>query len=830
MVKEEIYNKFLNFLNEGTAAVVKSNRDNLEDFLRDNITYERSEKIVLEHERRDKNFNIPPDIFFALSLVDYMPPELELRFKPEFTLEGILFRRQRVSGPGILEHMIPYRKEIRTYLKFQLSPDAGQEMSRSAKYAEKIVRRIRKFDKYYRQEMSISAHDILQRIKKPLINNNKDNALSFYNSIIRCELDSAGKGMGSRTKESNLGTPARHLPFCLKLAGKLDNAEIPVTEELIYESIYKILIKKTFPQIHIKETREIIKKVMDMEVPLDYREIKTLMVSKYKIPPFVIKLLNSCRYEERFKIVKKETSEQFLNIDMCHKEFKRIAGSITIKRREEDSNANNFFNLILIFNIHRKNIILLKKYKTLSNQHYFDVFDIAKRCRDILEYESTRKYLEKNLRLPLAEIFPNFWECIKKLRYGSDYNSEMKRKVWNTIKLNFTNNWLNELDDDSTKEFENSKYYINNLRGSLYNSAFYSYLKSEYKVLSEFCSDSKEWVPAKEKDGELYEIISGISLKEINQLSGVNVLNFLFKGELEENFFDEVQYILFHEKLIVVSRNGELIGLSPSKGYTELVLTNNSKDIEVSLSGAEAEAQLVRFQKILNDILVEKGKEYFNKNMGGGFIETLEQKINVKFITTHEGTNEEDSKNYELSWGSISELEQQNFEWFFVDYSFIFPAKIREVHLKSPSPKNRITIPENEKELLFYMDNRKDDNSMTTDFWITSEDIILLGRNSAFYSLILLERAFSIVFNKTILKDEQMYTDFRELIGKTSLYAAQRYFKQRGKTMTESRLLRKFFIQNSVLFAQNKKEGIEERLRMFLERIFNTNLQIEMKQ
>ncbi len=181
---------------------------------------------------------------------------------------------------------------------------------------------------------------------------------------------------------------------------------------------------------------------------------------------------------------------------------------------------------------------------------------------------------------------------------------------------------------------------------------------------------------------------------------------------------------------------------------------------------------------------------------------------------------------HKLSWGSISVSEQENFIDFLLEFSDIFQHNIQEIHLSTTLPKSRALIPEDEKELFFFIEKQKDDRAMDIKYFITQEDLILLTRNSRFYTTILMERAFSVIFNKVVVGAEDLYNEFKQAIGHKNIEAADRYFKVRGKRMTENRLLRKMFIQNGLLFVQNKTGQLTHEILNFMNNIFQKKKQL----
>ena len=115
---------------------------------------------------------------------------------------------------------------------------------------------------------------------------------------------------------------------------------------------------------------------------------------------------------------------------------------------------------------------------------------------------------------------------------------------------------------------------------------------------------------------------------------------------------------------------------------------------------------------------------------------------------------------------------------------------------------------------------------MDAKYFITQEDLILLSRSNRFYVAIMVERAFCVIFNKEILNNDGMYAEFKNAIGKKNIEIAEKYFKVRGKSIADHQLLRKIFVQNGMLFIQDKKEQLSGQIIDFMNGIFHRSKQL----
>ncbi len=127
---------------------------------------------------------------------------------------------------------------------------------------------------------------------------------------------------------------------------------------------------------------------------------------------------------------------------------------------------------------------------------------------------------------------------------------------------------------------------------------------------------------------------------------------------------------------------------------------------------------------------------------------------------------------------------------------------------------------------MFYIEKQRNDRDMDTKYTITQEDIIILNRSNRFYTTILIERALCVIFNQEILHDLSKYAEFKSVIGGRGIELAKRHFGIRGQDITDARLMRKLFLQNCMLFIQNKKTQLSPQVINFIENIFVQSKQL----
>ena len=427
---------------------------------------------------------------------------------------------------------------------------------------------------------------------------------------------------------------------------------------------------------------------------------------------------------------------------------------------------------------------------------------------DFLEFRKFKndEYQLKDLQNEFSKhISKNpFWDQVKDKVNLGHINEGLSERFTNAIypnklKLKEKEKYVN---GDNGKPIEIGGRYV--------FSEKYNMMKSDIDNVTKFYKNQKSW----DTCSHTIYTTSGNAMSNIKNIGVANVLNFLFEDQVDDNYFQNVQYVLFHENTVIVSRDGVLSSLAPSDRYKQFVLKKiDGLDEESLIMMDPGDVQLHRFQGILKDVVQDKTKEFFDNNQSGDtYLDHLRDITKIEFIDTEQ--------QHKLSIGSIYKHEQEAFTKFLKDFSFIFPTKISEMHLSKFDEIGEIPI--NQKELFFYIEKRKSDRDMDAKYFITQGDIILLGRSS-FYTTVLIERAFCVIFNKEILDNNELCSDFKTAIGRKSLDLARKYFDVRSKSISESRLLRKIFVQNGLLFLQGKKDQLSPDMVFFMNSIFHQN-------
>lgn len=775
MINKAKYKEFFDYLTEGADQIIQSNRDNLEKYIRDSIDINKSSEIIKKHRKENDNFVVSPEVFLALSLVDDIPSRVDLRFVPEFKLDGVIFKNYRTVGTKVTSIKVPYCEKVYNFLKLQINPNSEIEMSRSGKYAENIINNMKSFDKIFRDEMKMYPHIVFKNQRK---------YSPFLEAIITCIRPIS-------TKEHPWINTKYQIEFFLEF-NRLKEAEL--TPQIAYKTIIKIILRRVFPKLLGINIDKIISTSLDMGKQIDYHAIYEIIDLNYNINPDLCRLLEDCRRKLKNK------KETFLHNNLClgNKPLQEILTQVP-------ENNQVFFNLILFISKCRKNI---------SRNNKSSYAQLLTMCFDVTELRELKAMGDSNdSSVPLIDIYPRFYKHFEKS--GRDFNKALIERFLKSI---YTAVPIYELN----KDFLGKKYKVDENGVYKYTDEFAG-LINKNNVIVEFCKNQNAW--NKNANGSpIYEITSGEPLLG-SGINGKGVLKFLFNDQVDDDFFQNVQYILFHENLIIVSKNGELSSLLPSEGYKQFVLKTRSTIIERSMIEDSDDVQLNRFTKILDGVLRENSKEHFDNQSGDDFIERLGSAVGIKFTNTIEVKNDDKTEQHKLSWGSISETEQEYFINFLNDFSFIFPKKISEIHLSNILPKKRSEIPIDQKELFFYIEKQKEDRSMDAKFFITQEDLILLSR-SKFYITIMVERAFCVIFNKEILNSDGMYAEFKNAIGNKNIEIAEKYFRVRGKSIADHQLFRKIFVQNGMLFIQGKKEQLSGRIIDFMNGIFHRSKQL----
>ena len=139
MIDKSIYKEFYNYLSEGANHIIQKNRDNLENYIRECVDINKSSYILNKHRKENDNFVVSPKTFLSLCLIDDLPKNVDLRFTPEFKLDGVIFKSHLRSNI-VTSTKVLYSEKISNFLKLQISPNSHVEMSRSGKYSENIIK------------------------------------------------------------------------------------------------------------------------------------------------------------------------------------------------------------------------------------------------------------------------------------------------------------------------------------------------------------------------------------------------------------------------------------------------------------------------------------------------------------------------------------------------------------------------------------------------------------------------------------------------------------------------------------------------------------------
>ncbi len=549
-------------------------------------------------------------------------------------------------------------------------------------------------------------------------------------------------------------------------------------------------------------------------------------------------------YRRRFKLkfkgytevtihYKKDENLSIGNLSACiHlSKLMKLKGEVSI-------NTHNFYNLVNYIIIIRRDLVknsddYIKKNEneeTLKfNTSMISIKELYVKCGTFIAVDKLKKIpaYGANDGTPIHELYPLIMMSI-------DDDNVRKAIKLKGIDVSF-NAFANKIKDRIVRKiFSGIKKYIGTQSetktppNELIMTKEWEALTHPDSAISKLCTTEKAWSKLLSIN-PMKEVITGKEVSNISTLSLGNFLEVLFEGQVKEGFFNNVDHILFHQNMVLVMKNGHIHGLTATKWYNEFVLTRTG--IESGLIKEEDidSVQLNRFRGILDIVFKEKTSEFFNKESGSSFIEKLSKSTGVNFIDSYlEKSNIKPTVEHKLSWGSLSQDEQKNFVRFLNIYSFIFPTKISEICLYVDSYKRiKKQIPSNKKEFLFFIENQRDYNTLSIDYRITLDDLMLLGFEDGFYHTILIERAFVIIFNREILSSLSMISEFKKAAGKLIIDTATQHFRLKSKNIGDNQILKRIFVENCMLLIQNEKDKLTGQMINFLTFIFNQKLQIE---
>lgn len=801
--------RFLDYLSAGSEEIIRMNRGNLEECLRQEIDIEKSTPLVKRYRKHNSKDSIviAPEFFFALSLIDEMPANIDFRFTPEFYLDGIVFKYAHPTSHVIHSKKILYRERIATLLRLQLSPNIEMESNKSAVYLERLTTKLSKFNSAFKQGMKYFRKHVYDTCES-----NSAHALFFLDWSISCINNTRKRNRFSRTewlKHSN------KFSFCREYIKLVD--EFPDKD---LKGVYRIIIKRMFPklsteQIHgiLIHTSGVTSKSFDAiksilypvyELKKAYSREDTLVYDDYKT------------YKEKLKLKRNETINTISRTTFQH----------------YTENCTNFFNLLLIVENEYSGL-----YKTKPQLNISCLYDI---CKMALELESMGNWIleqqtidSEYTNIPLIDAYNSYQAMLRSCPLLLDSIKKNRIEItWDKFSEDLFSRWLKKIY--SVKQYETVFEYgkfVNKIDGdkNYILTPEWIDLMEDNKLLLEFCRNPHAW-DCPPNTASLYEVSTGKNISRVHNIGTIHVLNFLFQEHTPSGFFNNVEHILFHQNMLLVQKDNDLVSISPSETYKLLALKNMDEEI---IQEDEGNTQLDRFRKVLNEIFIEKTTLHFNNQSGSNFIDTLSSATGIQFVSILNRTNQGETEQHHLSWGSMSSFDQDNISSFFTEFQFIFPNSISEIHLDIVAPKSRKHIPLDEKELLFFIETLRAEQMnhiVTEKYSITLEDLILLGRSKRFYTVVLIERACAVIYNKRIMGQEDILTEFKSVIGQQNINIIHKQFIIRRKQITENQLLRHIFIQYGIKFIQEKRESLSAPLIEFLSKIFNKTLQFKISE
>ena len=237
MIDKSIYKEFYDYLTEGANHIIQNNRDNLENYIRESIDINKSSDILKKYMKKNDNFIVSPKTFLSLCLIDDLPKNIDLRFTPEFKLDGIIFKNQRTRDI-VTSTKVFYSEKINNFLKLQISPNSDVEMSRSAKYSENIINNLMLFDKLFREEIESYKNSVFRKINESL-----NITTPFFDSIVSCIINKYNC-YESRISSHYTKTIKYQVKFCSQFNTHVNSLDIGVDKInnidplVIYKIIY----------------------------------------------------------------------------------------------------------------------------------------------------------------------------------------------------------------------------------------------------------------------------------------------------------------------------------------------------------------------------------------------------------------------------------------------------------------------------------------------------------------------------------------------------------------------------------------------------------------
>lgn len=840
--------EFLQYLFVGIQPIIRENRKNFKKLLTSMINEEQISSTIRKSGITLNSAKTSPEFFMSLSLIECLPNEVDFRFNPIFKLDKVIYRRLGKRLDKVFEISVPYRKEVEELIKGQLNPNSEVEMNKSAIYANNLKAHISLIGKCFEEEMNSYLSSSISRIRnyinsKIVIKRERDleiEPIELGETEKEAEIKKRIKNNSKRLVSIMAGFSDKEHFFNYSVGSKKDFSKKILKRatnwdaDSVLKESFNIVLENTFPQSTDKQKAEFLsfclkpitksKAKSRKEREDEYRYFYVANLNTEGCDEFESKIVNVIYkfgtdisrkeiinvLKEDYKQIKGIKNIEFPGTELrIEKEITKALSGLVFERKihsyfediEDKTQIRKIFDTLHF----DTSIRILKSFVTL-----FRTIKI-----ELVDYNWIKEICENLSELQLLEEFE--WEYC-----GDSFNSSQRNLHETMFSKQFVSSFNKkpfsfDIKNRIIHKMFNKRIIDHNTGLVLYKE--YEKLNDEQlNVIDELCDAT---ILSKEHNHNIIDI-NGICIND-EQLNGINnkintieFLNLLFIEH--PNAFNQADFVMFHDNLILVKRNdGTIFSLFPNVRYRQFVLRRiDDSSSEIKQMEDYDGSEVNRVSSIINDIFKALTQEVFNNDSGNKFLDKLYVSIGVRFIN--------DDK---LSWGIIDDTTKDCLNMFFKSYKFIFPNILSEIKLCVKQNQNVDLNNLDQKEVIFFLDSQKEIIITDKIFKLSLEDVLALCRFTSFYSSILLDRAFSVIYNRDVMDNLEMKLKFKEALGVVEINSTIKHFKMRGKDMTEDKTLRFLFVQKFMDIVNNKP--INEQVKLFLNNFISQPKEVIMR-
>jgi len=289
-----------------------------------------------------------------------------------------------------------------------------------------------------------------------------------------------------------------------------------------------------------------------------------------------------------------------------------------------------------------------------------------------------------------------------------------------------------------------------------------------------------------------------------------DVLKPFCKNKEDEAVVSKARAIAFDKYFFyVISENNEVSMIEASGVYRRFF--GNRETNDVSLDFSQGERFDGNIKKILNDLGMKGG------SVNPEVFKRFEQN-NISLNFTQEG--------FEINAAYIDNKTIEALDFFCKFSGQIFPAKINKINIVSDKNESSSLNIKTRPDLMHHIKSKSQETRNkampSVEFHISLSELGSLSSFPKEYTVVLLERALSVLFRKMHDENKDLLERYRSVIGDKTMYDISYKLQNEGKFKGEFPILHRFFLQHSLLYVTGQKQKIPEQVSLFFEEYFGT--------